>query len=86
MFQPSLFDAIGSPGPFAHVVCAYGNTGVGWDGPHHCAACAAAVEAARAEFRRRVEAGEWNAAGYTPSEWKRAGYPAETWKDARRCR
>jgi hypothetical protein len=52
-----------------------------WDGPHHCASCAAAVEAACRQFDAAVQAGTYNARGYRQSEWIRAGHPAATWRD-----
>jgi uncharacterized CHY-type Zn-finger protein len=51
-------------------VCAFGMTGEDWDGPHHCAQCAAEVERGCREFAEAVARGEYDAAGYTPAERK----------------
>lgn len=48
--------------------CAFGQTGEDWDGPHHCAACAAEVARACAAFAAAVAAGTYDADGYTPTE------------------
>jgi hypothetical protein len=53
------------------LLCAFGEDGEFWTGPHHCALCAAAVEAACRAFDAAVARGEYNARGYTPQEWKR---------------
>lgn len=54
------------------VPCFYGQTGEGWTGPHHCEACAAAVERACQAFDEAVARGIYDANGYTPSEAKAA--------------
>lgn len=54
--------------------CRFGS--VAWTGRDHCAACHAAVEAAVTAFALAVQAGTYDAAGYTPHERKRAQVPA----------
>lgn len=48
--------------------CAFGDTGDTWDGPHHCAACAAAVEEAVRFCAAEIAAGRYDAGLYTPAE------------------
>lgn len=48
--------------------CAFGPGDLTWDGPHHCAECAAEVERAHQEFQAAVARGEYDAQGYTPAE------------------
>lgn len=43
---------------------------MGWDGPHHCAACNEEVEKGVREFWAAVARGEMDADGYTPRERK----------------
>lgn len=50
------------------LVCAYGQTGIGWEGPHHCAQCAADVEQACEQFDADVRAGKYDEQGFTPAE------------------
>ena len=66
MHQRELFSAsatrpIGPP-------CAFGDTGDGWTGRHHCAQCAAAVDAAIAFMEAARAAGTYDEDGYTPAE------------------
>jgi hypothetical protein len=51
-------------------VCAFGETGNDWPGPHHCAQCAASVAERCREFRAAVARGEYDTEGYTPAERK----------------
>ncbi|MGV3518189.1 hypothetical protein [Luteitalea sp.] len=48
--------------------CAFSVTGEDWDGPHHCAQCAAFVAEQRREFTAAVSRGEVDAQGYAPAE------------------
>ncbi|HEY3499412.1 MAG TPA: hypothetical protein VGK73_32205 [Polyangiaceae bacterium] len=48
--------------------CAFGETGEGWHGRHHCEACNAAVEEAVAFMRAARARGEYDEQGYTPAE------------------
>ena len=83
--QISLFGAdpaenVPAP-PAVRLTCWFGHDWLQptWDGPHHCADCAAEVERARAEFDVAVAAGKWNARGYTPAEWRHAGFAHGLW-------
>lgn len=50
--------------------CAFSVTGEDWEGPHHCAQCAAFVAEQCREFEAAVPRGEYDAEGYTPAERK----------------
>jgi hypothetical protein len=50
--------------------CMFGETGAGWNGPHHCHRCAAEVDAAVEWMRQARLRGEYDEAGYTPNERK----------------
>lgn len=50
------------------LLCAFGQTGEDWRGPHHCAECAAEVGRACREFETAVARGDLDAQGYTPAE------------------
>lgn len=58
------------------VLCAYGQPTCSdgfapdWDGPHHCAQCAADVERACQQFEADVQAGKYDSEGYTVNERK----------------
>jgi len=51
-------------------VCAYGETGEGWTGQHHCHRCEAEVDAACEWMRQAILRGEYDEQGYTPLERK----------------
>lgn len=48
--------------------CAFGETGLGWLGPHHCLQCMLEVVRACQAFDAAVARGEFDAEGYTPKE------------------
>ena len=50
------------------LTCAFGESGIGWLGPHHCHRCAAVVAEACAQFDRDVRTGKYDAEGYTPKD------------------
>jgi len=52
------------------LLCAFGNTGRGWNGKDHCSACHAQVNADVGAFLLDVQKGKYNARGYTTAEWK----------------
>lgn len=60
---------------YSGIVCANGQPDArytGYSGPHHCAACAAEVEAMCAAFHAAVARGEYDTEGYTPAERRAA--------------
>lgn len=77
MIQPSLFAERPVRG-----LCSFGETGEGWDGPHHCAKCNEWMEEGCREFDAAVARGEYNRRGYTRREWKAAGYDDAAWASA----
>lgn len=55
----------------SHVLCANGQADArdtGYVGPHHCAACAAEVDALCQAFAVAVRNGEYDVEGYTPAD------------------
>jgi hypothetical protein len=52
--------------------CAFGETGDGWPGPHHCHQCAARVEEATLFCAAEIAAGRYDENLYTPNEAKAA--------------
>ena len=48
--------------------CLYGESGVGWLGPDHCGSCMLEVAADIRAFHADVQAGKYDAEGYTPRE------------------
>jgi hypothetical protein len=49
-------------------LCAYGQTGIGWGGPHHYWSCYIATAEGCRQFDAAVVRGEYDAEGYTPAE------------------
>ena len=83
--QLDLFAAPVLPEPVeSGLLCSFGSPtdNPEWDGPHHCAGCAAEVERMCQEFAADVAAGKFNARGYTKAEWRAAGYPVEGFMEA----
>ncbi len=70
MIQGALFDLVPTDD---RPVCANGNPSPwmpGYEGPEHCPACPAGVNAAVERFWEAVATGKYDADGYTPAERK----------------